>query len=509
MNAKIAALAMAALAILAAIYVLDKPSNSDVSTEPQVSDKDGIYAGPAYDSGQGSVVVTGFDGDTITFTAIPADGYQWSHWETSSGEILTTSTSCTFPADQDRDARAIFEPAGVRYTEYQWHVPTFNEDGTVSYDTLAVFALKFSTSEYNASVKDPSIQRASTNSNPSPAELCSDEGAVAEVVAYLETYCEGLSYLQKAMVVLCFVQDAIGYTLDSDQYDTPEFWATPYETLYSGYGDCEDTATLYVSIASAMGIDCGFVTFSSDRIGSDGSGHMSVAVRLPYNGMISGDGAAVFVIDGHEWAYCETAFDPDETGYRPMIGVLSDSYDIYAGTFAHITYDTHGYTEGSTVSIHRGGTANSGTAIYGSEWSNPPAVEMAVGDRFSYTPELSLPATITASGNGLSWLTWDSEKGILSGTAKSPGTYTVVLKAVSTVGPEQTATQTVTIVVTESTGDSDRTLVYGTDGWAVDVDGGDKGDENTDGDDGNRKVLLIVLIGFAVILAAAVVRRVI
>ncbi len=507
MNAKIAALAMAALAILAAIYVLDRPSDSTDSTESPASDADGIYAGPAYNTSQGSVIVTGFDGDTITFTAIPSDGFQWSHWETSSGDVLTTSTSCTFPANQDRDARAIFEPAGFRWTEYEWHVPTFNEDGTVSYDTLAIYALKFSTSEYNASLKDSGIQRAGTSSNPSPAGLCSDEGAVADIVAYLDTYCEGLTYLQKAMVALCFVQDAIGYTLDSDQYDTPEFWATPYETLYSGYGDCEDTATLYVSIASAMGIDCGFVTFSSDRAGTEGSGHMSVAIRLPYNGMISGDGAAVFVIDGHEWAYCETAFDPDGTGYRPMIGVLSDSYDKYMGTFTRVTYDSEGYTEGSTVSILPGGTATSGTAIYGSDWSNPPAVEMAVGDRFSYTPELSLPATITASGNGLSWLEWDAEKGTLSGTARTSGTYTVVLKAVSTLGPEQTATQTVTIIVSDSTGDSDRTLVYGTDGWAVDVDGGDKGNDATD--DGNRKVLLIVLVGFVVLLGAVVVRRVI
>ncbi len=496
---------MAALAILAAFYLIDRPSDTDDTATPE-SSSDGIYAGPSYDTSKGSVIVTGFDGDTITFTAIPSDGYQWSHWQTSDGTLLTRSTSCTFPANQDRDAEAVFEPAGYRWTEYTWKVPTFNADGTVSYDTTAIYAMKFSTSEYNASIAS-NIQRAGTSAVPTPAELCSDEGAVAEIVAYLDTYCDGLTYLQKAMVVLCFVQDAIGYQLDSDQYDTPEFWATPFETLYSGYGDCEDTAALYVSISSAMGIDCGFVTFSSDRIGSEGSGHMSVAVRLPYNGMISGDGAAVFVIDGHEWAYCETAFDPDASGYRPMIGVLSDSYDIYAGTFARVTYGSDGYTEGSSVSILRGGTAKSGTAIYGSDWSNPPAVEMSVGDRFSYSPELSLPASITASGNGLSWLTWDAEKGTLSGTARTSGTYTVVLTAVSTVGPEQTAAQTVTIVVTESTGDSDRTLVYGTDGWAVDVEGGDGKDDATD--DGNRKGLLLILVGIVVGLGAVAVWRVI
>ncbi len=505
MNAKVVAIAVAALAIVAAIIITYEPPADDSPASEPGKGSDGIYAGPTYDWGQGTVTVTGFDGDTITFTAFPADGYQWKHWETSSGEVLTTSTSCTFPADEDRDARAVFEPEGDRFTEYEWHVPTFNSDGTVSYGTLALFALEFSTAEYNASIADGSIQRASTTSKPTPTELCSDSGVVAQTVAYLDTYCEGLTYLQKAMVVLCFVQDAIGYQLDSDQYDRAEFWATPHETLYSGFGDCEDTAALYVSIASAMGIGCGFVTFASDRAGSDSSGHMSVAVKLPYNGMISGDGAAVFVIDGREWAYCETAFDPDETGYRPMIGVLSDAYDIYSGTFAQVGYEEGVYTEGSTVSILRGGTVNSGTAIYGSDWSNPPAVDMSVGDRFSYTPELSLPATITASGDGLSWLKWDAEAGTLSGTAKAPGTYTVVLTAVSTAGPEQKAVQTVTVKVSDATGDSDRRLVYGTDGWSVNVESGDSGAASDEGV--NRGIVLFLMACIGVVLVVALIAR--
>lgn len=505
MNAKIAVIAVAALAVLAAAIFLDRPSEQG-SAEP-VPDRDGIYAGPTYDMSQGSVIVTGFDGDTITFTAFPGDGYQWKHWESSSGEVITTSSSCTFSATADRDARAVFEPIGIKCTDYEWHVPTFNADGSVSYDTTAVFSLKFSTSEYNASIADGSIQRAGTAGHPSPVALCTDKGAVAEAAAYLETYCDGLSYLQRAMVVLCFVQDAIGYQLDSDQYDRAEFWATPYETLYSGYGDCEDTAALYVSIASAMGIDCGFVTFASDRAGSEGSGHMSVAVRLPRNGMITGDGAAVFVIDGREWAYCETAFDPDASGYRPMIGVLSDSYDIYSGTFAQVGYGAGGFAEGSTVSIMRGGASNSGTAIYGSDWSNPPAVEMSVGDRFSYSPELSLPSAITASGNGLSWLAWDAESGTLSGTASAPGTYTVVLTAASTVGPEQKAVQTVTVVVTDSAGDSDRRLVYGTDGWSVDVENGSADSSAKDG--GRGATLLIAAVIGTLAIGVFIGRRVI
>ncbi len=170
------------------------------------------------------------------------------------------------------------------------------------------------------------------------------------------------------------------------------------------------------------------------------------------------------------------------------------------GTFTKVSYGDGKYANGSTVSVIRGGAAHSGTVIYGSAWSDPPAVEMDVGDRFSYAPELSLPAEITASGSGMSWLTWDGST--LSGTAPSAGTYSVVLKAVSTVGPEQTATQTVTIIVSDSDGPGDRTWTYGSGEWKA--EDAKSGDASSEGDD---RMVYILIGAVCVVIVALVAGR--
>ncbi len=490
-------IALVLTALVIAVLALAAFQPSDGGDSEQAKAVQEVFVGPDYDPEQGSVTVTSYDIKTVTYTATPNPGYQWSHWEDTDGNVLSYSTSCTFDANKDRLAKAVFEIEGEHITHIAWRVPVFNEDGTVSDGITARYDVSFSTSEYRSSIADKGIQRAGTTGHQWPTSLCSSEGVMDDIIQYLSQYTDGKTNLQKAMIVLSFVQDAAGYQLDKDQYGTEEFWATPYETLYSGYGDCEDTATLFVSIASAMGLDVGFVMFESDRLGTEGTGHMSVAVAL--KGKESITNGATFVIDGVTYAYGETAFDMGEDGFRPLIGVLSDSYDIYMGTFTKVSYDAGKYSNGSTVSIVRGGTAHSGTVIYGAGWSNPPAVEMGVGDRFSYTPELSLPAEITASGSGMAWLTWDGTT--LSGTAPSVGTYSVILSAVSTLGPEQKASQTVTIIVSDSDGSGDKTWTYGSDGWKAEDVG--SGDASSDGNDG----MAFILIGAVCIVFVALVAR--
>ncbi len=489
-----------AAVILAALLIFAFQPSEGGDAEKKYETVQEVFVGPDYDPEEGSVTVTSYDIVTVTYTAVPNAGYQWSHWEDEDGNVLTYSTSCTFDANKDRLAKAVFELEGEHVTHIAWRVPVFNSDGTVTDGITARYDIPFDTSGYKASIADKSIQRAGATGHQWPTSLCSSDGAMDDVIQYLSLYTSGKTNLQKAMIVLSFVQDAVGYQLDSDQYGTDEFWATPCETLYSGFGDCEDTATLFVSIASAMGLDCGFVMFESDRLGTEGTGHMSVAVAL--KGKESITNGATFVIDGVTYAYGETAFDMGEDGFRPLIGVLSDSYDIYMGTFTKVSYDDGKYTNGPTVSVTRGGTAHSGTVIYGSGWANPPAVEMDVGDRFSYTPELSLSAEITATGSGMSWLDWDGTT--LSGTAPSAGTYSVILTAVSTVGPEQTATQTVTIIVSESDGSGDKAWTYGSDGWkSEDIGSGDAES------DGNDRVVYILIGAVCIVLIALVARRLI
>ncbi len=500
MNPRYAILAVILIAV-AAILIYQPSGAPGTDDVVPTDDADGIYAGPTFDPSMGSVSVTSFDGDTVTFTAFPADGYEFLHWTDMDGNVLTESTSMTFPSVGDREAIAVFGVEDGHVSEIVWRVPTFNPDGTVTYDRTAVLSMRMDPDAYHASLAS-GIQRAGTHAVPTPAALCSVDGVMDDVVTYLGTYAEGLTNLQRAILVLSFVQDAVGYQLDRDQYGEEEFWATPFETLYSGYGDCEDTAVLFASIASALGVDCGLVMFDSDRVGTPDSGHLSVAIALKGSEAVSGD-AATFTLDGVVWAYGETAFDMvSETDYRPLIGVLSTNYSLAQATFTPVYLEDGTFTGGRTISVPHGTTSMSGTVIYGSSFSDPPAVEMGVGDRFSYTPELSLPAVITATGDGLSWLTWDSVTFTLSGTALAPGTYTVLLEARSTVGPEQVATQKVTVVVSDVGTGTDYDLVYGNGGWGVQTGAGND-TANGNEDDGKDwtdtvRAAMVCLIGSVV-----------
>ncbi len=499
MNPRYAVLVILVIAVAAILIYEPSGTTDDPDDDVPVDTADGIYAGPTFDPDMGDVSVTSFDGDTITFTAFPKDGYGFLYWTDTDGHVLTRSTSMTFPAIGDRDAVAVFGVEDGHVSEVVWHVPTFNPDGTVSFDRTAVLSMRMDPDAYRASLASD-VQRSGTHSVPTPAGLCSVDGAMEDVVTYLGTYAEGLTNLQRAILVLSFVQDAVGYQLDRDQFGEEEFWATPFETLYSQYGDCEDTAVLFVSLASALGVESGLVMFDSDRVGTPDSGHLSVAVALRGSENVTGD-AATFTLEGKVWAYGETAFDlTSDTDYRPLIGVLSTNYSLAHATFTPVTFQDGTFTGGRTISVPHGTSSMSGTVIYGSPFSDPPAVEMGVGDGFSYTPELSLPAVITASGDGLSWLTWDPVTFTLSGTATSPGTYTVLLEARSTVGPEQTAVQKVTVRVTAEGTGTDYDLVYGNGGWGVQSGDGESANNNRTTDDGydwtdTFRVLAVCSIG--------------
>ena len=459
-------LIIAAVVALAAAFGVWQMQDGDSSDTSETK----VFASPAFDAEQGTVEITSYDVSTVTYTAKPNAGFQWSHWEDMDGNLLSYCTSYTFDAKKDRAAEAVFEPEGVHTSHLVWKVPVFGDDGTVSDGATARLDLTFDTSEYKRSLADAGIQRVGTGAQMWPGTLCSASGAMADVVSYMEFYTEGQTDLQKAITVLSFVQDAIGYQSDIEQYGKEEFWATPAEVLYSGYGDCEDTATLYASIASALGLDVGFVKFDSNRYGDDGTGHMSVAVAL--KGTESVKGGATFEMDGAVWAYGETAFDMGADGYRPVVGVISDSYDIDQGRFSRVSYADGQWSIGKTERIGKT-VSPSGIVIYGADASEPGAIKMDVGDRFSYRPQITVSGTITASGDGLSWLTWDASTGTLSGIPTVAGTYHVVLTAVSADGPEQRISQTLTFIVSDPSQGGDG--AYADDADASDGKGSDGG----------------------------------
>lgn len=54
-----------------------------------------------------------------------------------------------------------------------------------------------------------------------------------------------------------FVQKTIDYKSDQDSKSQNEYWKYPLETLYDGYGDCEDEAILLAALLDAAGYDAG------------------------------------------------------------------------------------------------------------------------------------------------------------------------------------------------------------------------------------------------------------
>ncbi len=82
-----------------------------------------------------------------------------------------------------------------------------------------------------------------------------------------------------ALMTLSMVQ-SIDYRTDMAGYGLEEYPAYPIETLVNGYGDCEDTAALYVSVMQALGRDAALIAMLDTPIG----GHMAAGIAGPYQG---------------------------------------------------------------------------------------------------------------------------------------------------------------------------------------------------------------------------------
>ena len=60
-----------------------------------------------------------------------------------------------------------------------------------------------------------------------------------------------------AQFVAYFVQLAIDYKSDMETKSQEDYWKYPLETLYDGYGDCEDGSILLAALLDALGYDAG------------------------------------------------------------------------------------------------------------------------------------------------------------------------------------------------------------------------------------------------------------
>jgi len=119
-----------------------------------------------------------------------------------------------------------------------------------------------------------------------------------EVVDHFRSVTENMSPHDTASVVLAFVQTAISYGRDIAIYGQQEYWASPEETLRMRAGDCEDKAVLFRYLAERMGLDTVLVVIEGSS-----PGHIAAAVAL------EGTYETILIVDGQEYAYCETAAD--------------------------------------------------------------------------------------------------------------------------------------------------------------------------------------------------------
>lgn len=426
----------------------------------------------------GNVIVQSFNSSSVIYKAVPKEGYHFEYWMNSRGQYIPDelgnyhSSTITYDRLDKVKTTAIFQEGEVDYGSmltYYWEAPVYYAGGDYGSEQ-ASFTATLTESQYEeAQSLDVHRRAVAGNTYITPWELCVEDEAVEQCVTYLDDRTEGQTDLQKAMTILWFVQDIISYKTDSAQYGTTEYWASPLETLYSGKGDCEDTAILFCSISAKMGLDCGLIGFSYSDTARKSMGHMGCAVALTNGASVQN--ATTFTMDGITYVYCETATDQRiDMGYLAYDPTIN-AYHISDGTWTRITYDPFtGYGHEPTVNI--GSNSNSGVAIYGDN-SEPPIVNLTVGDSFSYEPATSLQSTITASGNGLTseggFLVF--RDGILSGTPDRAGQYSVTLTAYWTNGQlEQTATQLIKFSVSEASASYSgemKQLTYGDGGWDI------------------------------------------
>lgn len=273
------------------------------------------------------------ENDVMKITVKPCDGYVFEKWtvQEQNGSETTLSESETVEVSLNHATyRAYFKPVttegGIRETDvqipkiYSWACPVFEEGTLVGYE-MKTYVMYIAESDYNEA-RSSSVQRSATVTQTMPTELILPEDSyIRKIASYLTGICDGMNDIQRAYVINCFVQDAVTYRYDICQYGTNEYWSLPVETLYTQYGDCEDTAILLCSIASAMGVNSALVAMQSSS-----SGHMGAAISIPYNSV---DGATFLGTDGREYAYCETAVDPDRIkGEEWIIGKLPSKYSL-------------------------------------------------------------------------------------------------------------------------------------------------------------------------------------
>ncbi len=115
---------------------------------------------------------------------------------------------------------------------------------------------------------------------------------------------------QEVMFIVSFLQQ-MRYVPDS-VFGTSDYEKFPVETMFDGYGDCEDKSILGASLLKAMGYDVVLLLLVAE---DNSRSHMAIAANLP-----SVKNGTYYNYNGKKYFYIETTF----AGWK--IGEVPDSW---------------------------------------------------------------------------------------------------------------------------------------------------------------------------------------
>ena len=129
--------------------------------------------------------------------------------------------------------------------------------------------------------------------------------------------------LEIANFILAFV-GGIPYQYDIDGMGVNEYPKYPIEMLWENAGDCEDAASLYVSLVESIGYDAVLILLMvKPDENEDWGGHAMPAIHIPnYSG---GEGVELD--------------DPDKDGMMFLFAEATAWYDGYTGVGVNLWYD--------------------------------------------------------------------------------------------------------------------------------------------------------------------------
>lgn len=176
---------------------------------------------------------------------------------------------------------------------YKWMYKTYECSIYPTYDTdiYEYYSTRSRNREYSSFITDPY-----------------DDKLIESLADSLTNLASKMDLPDSELPYLCisFVQ-SLPYTSDSVSSGYDEYPRFPYETLYYGGGDCEDTSILSAALLNELGYGVVFIELP---------GHAAIGIKGADD--LSG---SYYTYEGHRYYYLETT----NTGWE--VGELPDEYD--------------------------------------------------------------------------------------------------------------------------------------------------------------------------------------